>query len=65
MSDQDAVTELRSKVKPYQGLIHQGTYSNTIIRFEMGRLKPATLIKFLTTLGYIKKDGKWISPFKD
>ncbi len=59
MNEAEIMKDLRSKVKPYQGFIDQGTFSNTMIRYEMGRLKPSTLISFLTKLGYIKANGLW------
>lgn len=60
MNEAEIMKDLRSKVKPYQGFIEQGTFSNTMIRYEMGRLKPSTLIAFLNKLGYIKENGLWI-----
>lgn len=59
MNEEDVIKELRSTVKPYVGIMEQGTFSNTIIRYEMGRLKPSTLIIFLGRMGYVKIDGKW------
>lgn len=60
MNEQDLIKELRSQVKPYIGIMHQGTYSNNMIRWELGILKPSTLKCFLEKMGYIKENGQWL-----
>lgn len=59
MNEADIIKELRSTVKPYIGIMDQGTFSNTVIRYEMGRLKPSTLKSFLEKMGYIKLNDLW------
>lgn len=60
MNEQEVIKELQTKVKPYIGIMQQGTYSNTIIRYKNGLLKPSTLHGFLEKMGYIKIDGLWM-----
>lgn len=60
MNDSEVILYLRSQVKPYVGIMHQGTFSNTLIRYEMGRLKPGTLCVFLNKMGFVMVDGLWV-----
>jgi hypothetical protein len=59
MNDLELITHLKSLNKPYQGIMPQGSFSSTIIRFEVGLLKPKTLAKFFDTMGYVNNNGKW------
>jgi hypothetical protein len=59
MNEDEVIKILRSQVKPYVGIMHQGTFSNILIRYEMGRLKPSTLTMFFNKMGYVKENGGW------
>jgi hypothetical protein len=48
----EACKELREQVKPYQGLMHHGTYANTLRAIEDGRAKPKTISDFFEKFGY-------------
>ena len=43
MTEQEVYNELKQKVKPYIGIMPQGSYSNYMIRLKAGLLKPATI----------------------
>lgn len=60
MTENEVITELNSQIKPYIGIMHQGTYSNYMTRYKFGILKPSTLCKFLNQMGYFKENGLWI-----
>jgi len=60
MNDSEVVQDLRSKTKPYLHVnMKQSQFSNTLIRFEAGLLKPKTFILFMKRFGYFKVDGLW------
>jgi hypothetical protein len=52
MTEQEVYAELLKKVKPYIGIMPQGSFSNTMIRIKAGLSKPATIRFFFTRLGY-------------
>jgi len=60
MNDKEVIQYLRTQIKPYVGIMHQGTFSNTLIRYEMGRLKPSTLRAFLEKMGFVKENELWV-----
>lgn len=53
MEIQDAINELRSRVKPYfDADMPASTYYNTLRNIEAGLAKPATIAEFLGKFGY-------------
>jgi len=59
MTEQEVYNELKQKVKPYIGIMPQGSYSNYMIRLKAGLLKPATIIRFFGLMGYSFANNKW------
>jgi hypothetical protein len=61
MTEEEVYKHLLTRIKPYIGVMPQGSFSNNMIRFKAGLLKPATIKFFFTRLGYefnpVK--GKW------
>lgn len=61
MNEEQVIMDLQTQVKPYVGTpISQPTFSNNIIRFKAGILKPNTLKSFLEKLGYVKTQEGWV-----
>jgi hypothetical protein len=60
MTEQEVYNELKASIKPYIGVMNQGTFSNYMIRFKAGLLKPATIESFFTKCGYKKNNKGWI-----
>lgn len=56
MTNLEVVTELRSLVKPYIGIMEQNKFSAYCIRIEKGRCKPITTQQFFILFGYY---GDW------
>lgn len=63
MSEIELVNHLKKQIKPYQGIMEQGTFSNILIRYNAGLLKPITLINFFNKLGYFQENGVWVKKF--
>lgn len=61
MNEEQIIAELQNQVKPYMGTsVTQPVFSNNIIRYKAGILKPATLKLFLERLGYTKTLEGWV-----
>lgn len=61
MNEDQIINELQTQVKPYIGTtISQPVFSNNIIRYKAGILKPNTLKLFLEKLGYVKTQEGWV-----
>lgn len=63
MNEQDILEDLKKRVKPYQGIMEQGNYSNMLIRYRVGLVKPKTIECFFNKLGYVKEDGVWFKTY--
>jgi hypothetical protein len=59
MTEQEVYKDLLGRIKPYIGVMPQGSYSNTMIRIKAGLSKPATIRFFYERLGYICVNNKW------
>ena len=60
MNDEQLITHLQEQVKPWVGKVPQPTFSNNIIRYKVGLLKPSTLKLFFEKLGYTKTSEGWV-----
>jgi len=65
MNEQDILEDLKKRVKPYQGVIEQGNYSNMLIRYRLGLVKPKTIENFFNKLGYVKENGIWLKTYEE
>lgn len=65
MNEQEVIQDLRSFVKPYTYVnMPQSHFSNVLTRYEVGLLKPKTLVKFLELFGYFKENGVFVKRFE-
>lgn len=60
MLEIELINHLKSQNKPYVGIMPQGSFSNCVIRYEAGLLKPRTLESFFNKMGYVKNNGLWV-----
>lgn len=61
MNDDQLIQHLQTLVKPYIGTdVKQPTFSNNIIRYKSGLLKPNTLKAFFESMGYSKTAEGWV-----
>jgi len=59
MTTSEVLLELKSRVKPYMGLIPQSTYSRTIRDIKNGNCKPKTMQAFFAKFGYEQEQIQW------
>ena len=52
MNKMEVITEIKSRVKPYIGIMPQSTFSRTLSNIEHGMAKPKTIDKFFAVFGY-------------
>jgi hypothetical protein len=65
MTEKDVINDLKSRVKPYVTIeMTQSYFSNVLIRYDVGLLKPKTIVKFLENFGYKQVDGEWMNSEK-
>ena len=60
---EDAIKEIRSRNKPYIGVMPQSTFSVTLCNIENGRAKRSTVREFMARFGY--KDMALTFSFED
>jgi hypothetical protein len=60
MNDDQLINHLQEQIKPWVNKLPQPTFSNNIIRYKAGILKPSTLKMFFERLGYIKTQEGWV-----
>lgn len=65
MNEKEVINRLKSVPKAYTYVenVSQSYFSNLIIRYEYGLVKPKTLDKFFGFFGYIKEGGVYIAQF--
>lgn len=51
-STDEAINEIKSRIKPYVGVMPQSTFSSTLTRIETGKCRYETLITFMGKFGY-------------
>lgn len=61
MTTQEALKELRSRNKPYAGIMLQPNFSHMMRRIEAGLCKQFTIERFLNKFGYelVKSELEW------
>lgn len=59
MDIQEALEEIKSRVKPYIGVMPQSTFSNTIRNIEAGLAKQSTVDEFMKLFGYERSEIIW------
>ncbi len=52
LTNLEVVAELRTRVKPYHGIMAQASFSQRCIAIENGTAKPITVQKFFGHFGY-------------
>lgn len=60
MNDDQLIQHLQVQTKPWVNKLPQPTFSNNIIRYKAGLLKPVTIKNFFEKLGYVKTEKGWV-----
>ena len=56
LTNREVIDELRTRIKPYIGLMAQSVFSNTCTRIYNDLCKPSTVKEFFSKFGY---SGSW------
>jgi len=59
----EAIAEIKTKHKPYIGVMHQATYCNTMKDIRLGTAKESTIERFVLKFGYEKVEGNCFLQF--
>ena len=59
MTELEVYNDLKQRVKPYIGVMEQGVFSNYMIRYKVGLLKPSTIKSFFSKVGYKLVGDNW------
>ena len=59
MTNQEVLAELRSRTKPYIGIMKQGAFANMLKRIAAGTMKPGTMRVMLAKFGFAGDYNTW------
>lgn len=65
MNERDVINAIKSVGKPYTYVksVSQSNYSQILIKYEYGLLKPKTIENFFKQFGYIKTESGYVQEF--
>jgi len=65
MTERDVIAIIKSVGKPYTYVekVSQSNFSQILIKYEYGLLKPKTIENFFEKFGFIKSDNGYIQKF--